>query len=93
MKTIEVSDEDYDILMDLSKELQTQDNVGQAYPYYWTPSSYRLEPNLHGEGELVRVAEDGEDLEHIDDFKESHQEMWNNFVLEEGIDVNSESTN
>lgn len=35
MKTITVSDEDYKVLMELSKELQKQDNHGQAFSYFW----------------------------------------------------------
>jgi len=36
MKTINVSDEDYKDLMDLIKELKTQEHDSQAYPRMWT---------------------------------------------------------
>lgn len=39
MKHIAVTDEDYQTLMDLSKELQTQENDSQAFPYFWEPRS------------------------------------------------------
>ena len=39
MKQISVSDEDYEILMELSKELQLQENDHQAFPYFWEPCS------------------------------------------------------
>lgn len=35
MKTIEVTDEVYDFLMELSKELNTQSNRGTALPYFF----------------------------------------------------------
>lgn len=35
MKTIEVSDETYKFLMDLSKELTTQNHRGTAMPYFF----------------------------------------------------------
>lgn len=39
MKTITVSDKDYETIMELSKELQLQENDGQAFPYFWSPRS------------------------------------------------------
>jgi hypothetical protein len=82
MKTIEVSDKDYEILMALSKELQTQDNHGQAFPYFWEPSSYKQEMNPHGEGQDVKVYYDTElygflDFAEYDDF-----ENYNKFLKE-----------
>lgn len=35
MKTIQLSDESYNFLMNLSKELNTQDNRGTAMPYFF----------------------------------------------------------
>ena len=35
MKTISISDEDYEFLKDLKHELNTQDNDGTADPVYW----------------------------------------------------------
>ena len=51
MKTIEVSDEDYETLMTLSKELQLQPNDGNAFPYFWEPGHELLETNFNDEGE------------------------------------------
>jgi hypothetical protein len=39
MKQIYVSDEDYETIMELSKELQMQENDYQAFPYFWSPRS------------------------------------------------------
>lgn len=41
MKTIQLSDKDYELLMELSAELQRQDNDFQAFPYFWQPISTR----------------------------------------------------
>jgi len=57
---IEISKNDYKKLIELSKELQTQTNNSQAYPYFWEPSSYRMEMNPHGEGQDIRVYHDTE---------------------------------
>lgn len=42
MKTIQVSNKDYETLMQLSKELQTQKNDYQAFPYFWSPRSTKF---------------------------------------------------
>jgi len=55
MKTIELSDKDYDSLMELTKELQTQENDGQAHPYFWEPMSGRYEQDPNEDGELMFV--------------------------------------
>lgn len=64
MKNIQVSDEDYKVLMELSKELQLQDNNGQAFPYFWEPSSIKEEqgneddtPMVYNEGETYTLEE------------------------------------
>lgn len=43
MKTIQMSDEDYKTLMELSKELQTQQHDSQAFPRFWSPRSTKYE--------------------------------------------------
>ena len=63
MRSIEVSDEDYETLMQLSKELQNQPNHGQSFPYFWEPQSERLEPNLHGEGEVAHFRCNGDECD------------------------------
>ena len=35
MRTIQISDEDYEFLAELQHELVTQDNDGNADPVYW----------------------------------------------------------
>ena len=41
MKNINLTDEDYNILMELSKELQVQERDHQGYPRFWSPRSTR----------------------------------------------------
>lgn len=55
MKTIELSDEDYDALMALSKELQTQENDGNAFPYFWVPASDKLQQDPNDEGDVIQI--------------------------------------
>jgi len=55
MKTIQVKDEDYKLLMELSKELQTQANHSQAFPYFWEPASEELVVDVNDEGEVDYV--------------------------------------
>jgi len=86
MKTFTVSDEDYNTLMELSKELQTQDNNYQAFPYFWEPSSMRLTPNLHDEGEEVVFVRDGDRFDPSDiwDFEGGEiSELAKDFIEQE----------
>jgi hypothetical protein len=76
MKTIEVSDKDYEILMELSKELQTQDNHGQAFPYFWNPSGIEHVPDE--QGDIVTIIVDCEQYT-PEDFAEYDPELWNKF--------------
>jgi hypothetical protein len=83
MKTIKVSDEDYETLMELSKELQTQDNHHQAFPYFWEPASERLVVNIHNEGEVTKLVEDCE-ASTPEDYAEDRPELYEAFLREEG---------
>lgn len=82
MKTIQVSDEDYETLMELSKELQQQENQSQAFPYFWEPSSKKIVINPHDEGEFLQLLIDGQSVDpdsvaEYDDF-----EKYNRFLEE-----------
>lgn len=52
MRAIELSESDYNDLMNLCKELQTQENDHQAFPYFWEPASYTKEASVNEEGEI-----------------------------------------
>lgn len=64
MKTITISDKDYNDLMEFSKELQTQANHSQAFPYYWEPASEKLvnDPNNEGEVTEIFIEDDNETI-------------------------------
>ena len=79
MKTIELSDEDYNTLMELSKEYQTQGNDGNAYPYFWEASSSNLVLNVNGEGEVTKIYKDGEEYT-PQQFAELNEDDFNQFI-------------
>jgi hypothetical protein len=79
MKTIELSDYDYDTLMELSKEYQTQSNDGNAFPYFWEASSSKLVSNINGEGEITKVYKDSEEYT-PQEFAELNEEDFNAFI-------------
>ncbi len=49
MKTIEISDEMYDKLMDLSKEMNSQNHRGTAMPYFFQVASNELICGIDGD--------------------------------------------
>lgn len=81
MKTITVSDTDYELLMSLSAELQTQPHQSQAAPRYWEPSSEKLLPNVNDEGNVIQVY-DPEDCETFspDEYAEKEGELYKTFL-------------
>lgn len=66
MKSIQVSDEDYETLMGLSKELQVQENDRQAFPYFWSPRSTMK----------VQGCDNGEKVYFLDDRTKTAQEVF-----------------
>ena len=86
VKTIQVSDEDYKVLMELSKELQMQPNHSQAFPYYWEASSEKKEMNPHDEGELVMLY-DGYMAESYtpEEYAECSPQIYDAFLNKSGV--------
>lgn len=82
MKTINVSDKDYEILMELSKELQLQENDHQAFPYYWEARSDKMVVSLNGEGEYFKIYYEGETHD-IEYFVENYPDLWLEFLKSE----------
>jgi len=89
MKTIEVSNENYEILMELSKELQLQNNNHQAFPYFWEPSSLKPVLDANGEGDIIEVVIDGESQD-LKSFAEYEEEHWNRFCCHQQEDGNTD---
>ena len=77
MKTISVSDEDYEILMELSKELQTQENDHQAFPYFWEP---RSEKSVQGSEDDTPLAYHDCSTYEFEELEESCPELWDEFI-------------
>ena len=96
MRTIQISDEDYEFLKDLQHELNTQTNDGNADPVYWGVREYNYELTADGEGEPRITYDDGAYTleqavetvnEYIDDYDEEEQEAWAEVDKEDADDV------
>jgi hypothetical protein len=89
MKTIELSDEDYDALMELSEELQRQENDSQAFPYFWGPRSTKSGIGTEDDTPLVY---DGSACETstLSGYAENNDELFSEFLLSEGVSPNTE---
>lgn len=59
MRTIQISEEDYEFLKDLQHELNTQENDGQADPIYWSVMDYITEGVPDGCGDAYVYMGDG----------------------------------
>lgn len=70
MKTINVTDEMYNFLMDLSKELNTQDHRCTAMPYFFQIQTKKQVAAYDGCGTDIWVDEDGNELETEDEIRE-----------------------
>ena len=53
MKTIEVSDEIYDGLIEISKDLNTQDHRATAMPYFFQVKTKKEVPAFEGSGDII----------------------------------------
>lgn len=93
MKTIELSDKDYEALMALSKELQEQENDGQAFPYFWVPTSQKLEQDPNDEGDAIQIYDVGGcDVFTPEEWAEHHPDQYRQFVEETYNDAESFNT-
>lgn len=94
MRTIKISDEDYEFLKDLQHELNTQENDGNADPVYWGVMEIKEKQVPEGCGEERILIEDGDyftlDLEQAADWiresaDEQEMEAWNELCeIEQG---------
>jgi len=102
MKTIEISDELYDQLMDLSKEMMTQDNRCTAYPIFYQIRDWKrvYDSELNGSnyilidrnGDYITI-ESAEDLmsyleyRDIEFDKEEIEGLWEDYQTEFGWEL------
>lgn len=81
MKTIEVSDEMYEFLMNLSNELTTQDHRATAMPYIFQIQTQEEVPAVEGNGNQAWVY-DGSKLETEKEITEAIAE-WKDLLIED----------
>lgn len=87
MKTIEMSDGDYNALMELTKELQLQDNISQAFPYFWSPRSTKKTIGTDDDTPLVY---DDCETSTLEEYAEDHEDVFIEFLKENELDEDSE---
>lgn len=86
MKTIQISDEDYNLLMEFSKELQTQPNIGQAFPYFWEPASEKLKINVNNEGEVSEIYDyDQSETYTPEDYADQNTTLFGEFLVDQEL--------
>lgn len=84
MKTIEVTDEMYSFLKELSQEIKTQDNRGTASPYFYQVQEDEVIGVPDGCGEVAWVSDDTI-IKTDDEIKQAVFE-WKDWTLGDGED-------
>lgn len=85
MKTIELTDEQYELLQSLVQELQTQPNWLQAFPYFWVPSSLKKVPNVNDEGREVTIFDSDYCEQYTPrEYAEEFEDRWEAFLEDTG---------
>ena len=96
MKKIELTDNEYEFLKDLSHELNTQDTDGTAQPVYWGVEEEKEVLTIEGQGEPRIRFDDGaytlEELveninENISDYEPDIQDEWKELDKEDADEV------
>ena len=72
---IKMRKSDYDFLVDLSKEIKSQDNRITASPYYYVVKCMNEHPTADGCGEIKKVVDEENDYR-LFDSREEAKEMW-----------------
>ena len=70
MKTIEVSDEMYSALMEISKGMNSQNHHGTRMPYMWQIETTKEVAAYEGNGDIIWVDCDGRELRNEQEIKE-----------------------
>lgn len=96
MRTIRISDEDYEFLKDLQHELNTQENDGEADPIFWGVMETERVLAMPGEGDPYITNDDGawtleEAVEYVNDYiheyDQQSQDEWQVIDKEDADDV------
>lgn len=88
MKTIQVSDDDYKVLMELSKELQIQENDSQAFPYFWSPRSTKY--GIGTDDDEKVFYSDGDDTCTAEELYNDNDDLRNQYLEDNEIDLKTE---
>lgn len=89
MRSIKLSEKDYKLLMELSKELQTQENDYQAFPYFWGPRSTKEVVGTEDDTAMV-FDNDTEETYTLEDYSHINVCLFKKFLEDEGLDLDTE---
>lgn len=96
MKTIEVTDEMYNSLMEISKEMNTQDNRCTAKPHLFQVQETKTLPTCDGCGDEIWVSDDGYEIKSkealIDIVAEDLYDNDEKYAYIEGNDAREKAT-
>lgn len=85
MPTIEISEKDHKLLMELSKELQTQENDSQAFPYFWGPRSTKAGIGTEDDTKIIYDSTMAETYT-LEEFAECNEEVFAGYLSSEDLD-------
>jgi hypothetical protein len=89
MKTINVSDKDYELLMELSRELQAQENDHQAFPYFWSPRSTKDGIGTEDDTPMV-YDNDAAETYTLEEYSKVNERLFRKFLNENELEEDSE---
>lgn len=88
---INLSEQDYNDLMELTKELQEQENDTQAFPYYWQPASYKMESTTNDDVNYAVVYDsDSASSCSLKDLWDDEESLKQSFIELESLDEDIE---
>ena len=82
MKTIQISDSDYEFLKKLKEELNTQDTDGTANPRFWSIMETREEYTHKDWGNDIKIYVDGESVYNLEEFVEEIENHYSHNFTE-----------
>lgn len=89
MKTITVTEGDYATLMELSGQLQLQENDSQAFPYFWGPMSTKSGIGTEDDEPLLYDSHAAETIS-LENYAEENSEVFRSFLKQEEYPADAE---
>lgn len=89
MKAITITDKDYELLMELSKELQLQENDCQAFPYFWHPISTKDGIGTEDDTPIL-YDNNAADTITVEQYAEDNPELFKEYLYREGCSDDEE---